>query len=272
VSRALRIRLTTVLLAVVALGLVPALSAALTHSLKGDLLGEFQFGPCPAGVPSGALCLHDHVSGAMSELGRSSGEFDVDIDGGATGPDGCAPANKHGFFVAANGDRVQVTAHGRYCYATSSANYTYTITGGTGRFRTATGTGTWVVPQPSSLNASGGSGDEQVRGTIAYPGPRGRLSFGSLGGTARHTLHGRMRVRVFSNDAGLHGVVVSIHRGSSRGPVLGRSGAFTVSHSRIVSVQLAHPLGAGGHYVAVAIGRDGESRRIGAARYFGLRR
>jgi len=100
---------------------------------------------------------------------------------------------------------------------------------------------------------------------------RGRLSFGRLGGTARHTRNRRLRMRVFSNRQGLHGVVVTVHLRSSRGPTLGGSGAFSVEHSRIVSVRLRRALHRG-RYVAVAVGRDRAGHRIRAVRYFGLRR
>jgi hypothetical protein len=101
--------------------------------------------------------------------------------------------------------------------------------------------------------------------------PRGRLAIPRLGGSARRTRSHRLAVRVLSNRAGLHGVVVSIHTGSSRGPTLGRSGSFSVSSNRVVSVRLEHALRGRSRYVAVAIGRDSAGRRIGAARYFGLR-
>ncbi len=99
----------------------------------------------------------------------------------------------------------------------------------------------------------------------------GRLSFGRLGGTARHTRRRLLRVRVFSNRQGLHGVVVSVHLGTSRGRTLGRSRAFSVASSRVVGVRLRRALHRG-RYVAVALGRDRAGHRIRAVRYFGLRR
>jgi len=258
------------MLAGVSFTFAPAVTGATTRSFRADLVGAFAFGACPAGAPTGAMCLHDHVSGPISYLGRASGEFDVIIDSAATGADGCAPVSKRGSFVASDGDRLNVDARGRYCYATSTATYRYSFAGGSGRFVAATGTGTWLVPAPNSLNGTGGTGDETLRGTIAYPGPPGRLSFGRLGGTARHTRHGRLLVRLFSNAQGLHGVVVTVHTGTSRGPTLGRSSPVAVSDSRVVSVHLRHPLDAG-RYVALAVGRDADGRRIGAVHYFGLR-
>jgi triacylglycerol lipase len=101
---------------------------------------------------------------------------------------------------------------------------------------------------------------------------RGRLGIAHIGGSASRTADRRLRVRVFSNRSGLHGVVVTIHTDTSHGPTLGRSSAFSVSSSRVVTVALDHPLHARGRYVAVAVGRDSAGHRIGAARYFGLRR
>lgn len=263
--------MVALLLAGASFTLTSRATGATTHPFKADLVGAFVFGACPPGSPTGAMCLHDDVSGPISYLGRSSGAFEVIIDSAATGADGCAPISKQGSFVASNGDRLKVSALGRYCYATSAATYRYTFVGGTGRFAAATGTGTWLVPAPNHLNGTGGTGNETLRGTIAYPGPRGRLSFGRLGGTARHTNHGHLRVRVFSNNQGMHGVVVTVHAGTSHGRTLGRSSSLAVGHSRVASVRLHHPLAAG-RYVAVAVGRDADGRRIGAAKYFGLRR
>jgi hypothetical protein len=163
----------TTLLALSVLALAPPATAAVERPLTADLVGAFTFGGCPAGAPAGALCLHDSVSGQISYLGGSTGEFDVVIDAAASGADGCAPANKGGFFVAANGDRLDVTARGTYCFPTSVATYVYTVTGGSGCFVGATGTGTWLVPPPTTLNAMGGVGDEHLRGTIAFCTPAG---------------------------------------------------------------------------------------------------
>lgn len=102
--------------------------------------------------------------------------------------------------------------------------------------------------------------------------PRGRLGIAHLGGSASRTRDHRLAVRVLSNRQGLHDVVVTIHSGSTRGPVLGRSSRFSVSAGKVVSVRLTHALGARSRYVAVAVGRDIVGRRTGAARYFGLGR
>jgi hypothetical protein len=173
---AVRILMATMLLAFSMLALAAPASQAsrvVDRPLNADLVGVFAFGACPVGAPLGALCLHDRVSGEISSLGSSTGEFDVVIDTAATGADGCAPANKNGFFVVANGDRLDVTAQGRYCFATSVASYTFSVLGGSGSLAGTTGTGTWLVPPPNSLSASGGEGEEYLRGTITYP-RRGR--------------------------------------------------------------------------------------------------
>ncbi len=102
--------------------------------------------------------------------------------------------------------------------------------------------------------------------------PRGRLGIAHLGGSASRTRNHRLAVHVLSNRQGLHDVVVTIHSGSTHGPVLGRSGRFSLTSSKVVSVRLAHALRARSRYVVVAVGRDVVGRRIGAARYFGLGR
>jgi hypothetical protein len=162
----MRTLVTTTLLALSVLAITPPATEAVERPLTADLVGAFAFGACPASAPAGALCLHDSVSGPVSGLGRSTGEFDVLIDVAASGANGCAPANKRGSFVAANRDRLDVTARGSFCFATSVATYVFTVTGGSGRFACAKGTGTWLVPPPSSLIGTGGEGDEYLRGTI----------------------------------------------------------------------------------------------------------
>jgi hypothetical protein len=152
---------------VCALGLAQSASGQ-ARPLHASLVGEFAFGACPPGAPAGALCLHDDVSGQMSHLGRVTGSFDVVIDAAHAGSDGCAPITKHGSFVAANGDRLDVDGDGRFCFATAVATYTYTITGGSGRFSDATGTGTWLVPAPTTFDGVRGEGAEFLDGTIDY--------------------------------------------------------------------------------------------------------
>jgi hypothetical protein len=160
-------RLTMLLaLALAGLALAPTASARQERPLNADLVGVFEFGPCPAGAPTGASCLSDQVSGAISNFGDSTGKFDVVIDTLAIGSDGCSPAEKHGSFVSTRGDRLDVTATGKYCWATSTATYAFTITGGSGRFAAASGSGTWLVPAPREFDGTGGVGDEYLRGTI----------------------------------------------------------------------------------------------------------
>jgi hypothetical protein len=156
-------------LALTAVTLAPAKAPTYDRPLNADLIGDFTFVSCPAGAPPGGLCLHDRVSGEISDLGSSTGEFDVMIDALAVGADGCSPISKLGSFVVANGDRLDVSASGRYCFATSTATYDFTLTGGTGSLAGTRGSGTWLVPQPSSLSATGGEGAEYLRGTITYP-------------------------------------------------------------------------------------------------------
>ena len=277
-------RRTMALLALLLLALAPAATAAVERPLNADLVGAFTFGACPASAPAGALCLHDHVSGPMSSLGDSTGEFDVVIDAASSRADGCAPADKRGFFVTANHDRLDVTAHGTYCFSTSVASYVYTVAGGSGRLAGATGTGSWLVPAPSTLNGTGGVGDEHLHGTIAYaepstvisPGPGtkthseplGRLRLGRIDGPAGRKNHPRLQARVFSNGQELHGVVVTIHCGSSRGRTIGRSGRFNVANGRVVSVRLVRPLRRGHGYVAVAVGQDRAGHGVAAVRRF----
>lgn len=272
--------MTIVLVGLSVLTVAAPATAAVERPLNADLVGAFAFGPCPPSAPAGARCLHDRVSGPISYLGQSTGEFDVVLDFGASGPDGCAPADKRGFFVAANGDRLDVAASGRYCFATSATTYAYTVTGGSGRFVGATGTGSWLVPAPRTFDGRAGEGDEQLRGTIAFTEPAtttrprtsGRLRVARIRRSARQTRDRRLRTRVFSNRQGLHGVIVTIHRGSPSGRTLGRSRGFRVASRRAVDVRLGHALRAGRGYVAVAVGRDRAGHRVEARRYFRLRR
>jgi photosystem II stability/assembly factor-like uncharacterized protein len=115
-----------------------------------------------------------------------------------------------------------------------------------------------------------GAGPARGRVAIRLSLPaRGRLSFGRLGGSARQTRQGHLLVRVHSNGRGLHGVVVTLRAGTSRGKVLGRSRSFSVGHSKVVSIHLREALEAG-TYVAIAVGRDREGRRVGVTGEFKL--
>jgi hypothetical protein len=270
------IKRDSALVVLLLLALATPATAAVERPLSADLLGKFAFGECPAGAPTGARCLRDRVSGPISYLGQSTGDFEVVIDAAATGADGCAPTSKRGSFVAADGGRLDLVAHGRYCFATSATTYVYTATGGSGRFAGATGTGSYVVPPPRTFNGTSGEGEEHLRGTIALsepgtvtkPGAYGRLRFGHIGPSDCRT---RLRARVLSNRQGLHRVVVTIHRGSSRGRTLGRSRRFGVASKRVVEVHLRRTLRPGSRYVAVAVGRDRAGHRVTATRNFRLR-
>ena len=167
--RWLAVAVVAVLLALAALAPAQKASANGPKPLHAKLLGVFAFGPCPAGAPEGAACLHDRVSGTLERVGKVSGEFDVAIDAANTGPDDVAPIAKEGSFVARNGDRLDVSAAGTFDFTTSTATYSYTVTGGTGRFADALGSGTWLVPAPAVFDpATGrGSGDEFLDGTLS---------------------------------------------------------------------------------------------------------
>jgi hypothetical protein len=259
------------LLALSLLGFTPAASPAFDRPFDADLVGEFTFGACPAGAPAAGLCLHDRLSGPLSDLGSSTGEFDVVIDVAASGADNCAPATKTGSFVAANGDRLRVNAAGRYCFATSTTNYAFSIVGGTGGLAGTSGAGTWAVPPPSTLNAMGGAGEEHLRGTISYPGPspnlvRGGLRLGWITFAGHRRGHHRLRVRVFADGSALSGVVLTIHRGSAGGHIVGRSRIFSVHGTRRLSLRLRAPLNVRTRYVAVATGHDAAGNAVRALR------
>lgn len=136
--------------------------------LHATLLGAFAFGACPSDAPTGALCLHDRLAGAIKGIGPVHGEFDVAIDAAGTGPDNVAPIAKRGSFTTVDGDRLDMVASGTFDFTASVASYTYTITGGSGRFRAASGTGRWLVPAPAIFDpATGtGTGDEILDGTL----------------------------------------------------------------------------------------------------------
>ncbi len=204
--------------AVVSLGSIA--NAAIERPFQAGLSGAFTFGACPASAPARATCLHDHVSGQISYLGQSTGEFDVVIDTAAAGADGCAPITKRGFFTASNRDRLNVSAQGRYCFATLAATYTYSIIGGSGRFIAASGAGTWLVPKPATISGTGGAGDEHLRGTLVY----GKLAGREPGLAVPHS-----PARVAQGEAS---VLLSCPSSSS-----GCSGTLTLSLGRQASVR-----------------------------------
>jgi len=146
----------------------PGASANGSKPVHAALFGVFAFGPCPAGAPDGAACLHDKVSGRLKAAGTVTGDFEVVIDAAHTSRVGVAPIAKRGSFVARNGDHLDVSATGTFDFAASVATYTYAVTGGTGRFRHASGTGTWLVPAPAVFDpvTGKGTGDEFLDGTL----------------------------------------------------------------------------------------------------------
>jgi hypothetical protein len=151
----------------VVFGAITSEAADLPTPLKGDVIGSFFFHECPADAPAGALCLHDDVTGQLTHLGRTTGSFEVVFDVAAFGPDGCGPISKKGAFVTAEGERVDVSAEGSFCFSTVVALYEYRITGGTGRFANASGSGSWLVPAPTTFDGVSGTGDEFLLGTLA---------------------------------------------------------------------------------------------------------
>jgi hypothetical protein len=66
------------------------------------------------------------------------------------------------------------------------------------------------------------------------------------------------------------GVVVTLHAGGRRGPVVGSSRAFSVDRRRRVTVFLSGTLSAR-RYTAAASGLDFAGRRVSAHRAFRLR-
>jgi len=284
-------RVGAVLVAVVSCWLAAIAPAARAneHAFTADLVGDFVFGACPAEAPSGAQCLHDHLSGTMTDVGKAAGEFDVVIDSAHMGPDGCAPADKNGSFVAPDGGRLGVMARGSYCFATSSASYHYVLKGLTGRFAGASGNGSWTVPAPSSLNGMGGSGAEQIRGVIAGVGSAGpsgtpappstppatttqpaangpaiktrlRVTSAALSGRCGH-------IRVIGN-APLRGLVIRVHARTARGPVRGVSRRIELRGARTVGICLRARARGRARYAAVATGYDAAGHRVTASRNF----
>ena len=257
---AARPRTVLALLALMGLWLAGAAvlaSTARAAELEGDLVGAFEFGPCPAGSPTGALCLHDSVRGSLSPLGPITGEFDVVIDAAASGPDGCSPADKQGSLVVASGARVDVVASGRYCFATSAADYRFTITGGSGQFAEATGKGAWAVPAPREFNGTSGEGDEHLQGTIRYAKTRLYLI-----GIKAH----RKRVCLtIDADQPLHAARVSLRR---HGHVLARSRSLVVSDRRPICLRSVRVVRRGRRYAVTAVGRDPGEVRVTARKTF----
>ena len=162
-----RIAASLIVLGMMALtcAVTPAAAGPLAP-LKASVLGSFFFHECASDAPPSALCLHDEVTGTVTHLGRTTGNFEVVFDIAQFGEDGCGPIKKTGAFTAANGDQLRIEADGQFCFATVVAIYTYNITGGTGRFTGASGSGSWVVPPPINFDGVAGVGDEFLLGGL----------------------------------------------------------------------------------------------------------
>lgn len=85
---------------------------------------------------------------------------------GPNRPGRCAPIRKQGSFTAANGDQLNLSAEGKFCFGTGTATYDFQVTGGTGRFADSSGSGTWVVSPPITFNGVAGTGDEFLDGVL----------------------------------------------------------------------------------------------------------
>jgi hypothetical protein len=106
------------------------------------------------------MCLHDDVTGHLTHLGRTTGNFEVVFDVAAVGEDGCGPIGKQGTFIAASGGRLDVEAAGTFCFGTLVAHYEFQVTGSTRRFAGARGSGSWLVQTPTTFDGVSGTGDE----------------------------------------------------------------------------------------------------------------
>ena len=142
-----------------------AILYTLEGPLKGDGQGSFYFHPC-SDAGSNELCLHDDVTGTLTQLGITRGSFEVIFDIPAFDANGCGPIRKQGSFFAANGDRLDIEAQGTFCFSTLVATYEFRITGGTGRFTGASGGGSWLVPPPATFDGVAGIGDEFFSGVV----------------------------------------------------------------------------------------------------------
>jgi hypothetical protein len=135
-------------------------------ALNEQFAGVFTFHACPASAPPGGFCLTDVLTGDLPGVGAVTGTFEVDIENGSTGADGCAPIVKHGSFTTADGSLIDIDASGVFCNASGIASYRYTVNGGTGPYRAARGHGIWLVPPATAFTATGGNGPEVFFGTF----------------------------------------------------------------------------------------------------------
>jgi len=74
--------------------------------------------------------------------------------------------SKAGKLHRANGDRLDVEAAGKFCFATAVATYEFQITRGAGRFAGSSGSGSWLVPAPATFDGVAGTGDEFLDGVL----------------------------------------------------------------------------------------------------------
>jgi hypothetical protein len=152
--------------AILLAGRAASAAGASATPLKGEVLGSFFFHACPADAPAGAQCLHDDLTGQFTQLGRTTGTFEVVFDIAKFGTDGCGPIHKAGSFVAANGDQLAIQADGTFCFGTLVAIYQFHVTSGTGRFAGVSGQGAWLVPPPTTFDGVNGTGEESLLGAL----------------------------------------------------------------------------------------------------------
>ena len=117
--------------------------------LQGTISENYATVSCPAGKPSGTICVAAGGTGPLSSLGTVSLTRKAILDPG--GADSCGPSTMDGTLtVGGGGDSISFTATGTFCRGTGSARYTYTITGGTGSYQGAGGKGNITIPRPTS--------------------------------------------------------------------------------------------------------------------------
>lgn len=117
-------------------------------ALQGTLSENYATVSCPAGKPSGTICVSASGTGPLSSLGNVAIMRTASLDPG--GADSCGPSTMTGTLTVDGGDTLSFAATGTFCRGTASARYTYTITGGTGAYRSASGKGNITIPRPPS--------------------------------------------------------------------------------------------------------------------------
>lgn len=114
--------------------------------LQGTISENYATVSCPAGKPSGTICVSAGGTGPLSSLGTISLTRKAILEPG--GADSCGPSTMDGTVTMGGGDTLSFTATGTFCRGTATARYTYTITGGTGAYRGAGGKGSITIPRP----------------------------------------------------------------------------------------------------------------------------